>query len=226
MNCKFCGTQLSTGDIACPACGAKVSAGNLAEQILTGSKSEYSTSYVGGVPMAKLSVYCWVLMFILSIVHFQFMGGVRFYMDIGQIAIWGSLALLAGTFVTARNGRKELMLFPIGFYLIASLAELFLFGRIYYFDWLYLLYLALVAVVAFVFFHTAKNRLPMRRVAVVSIMCFVVWCGTALIGYSIFYWSVYGISMGVINGFGIPFRSGTIKDLTFFAGTALFCWQD
>jgi hypothetical protein len=126
-----------------------------------------------------------------------------------------AVLLILCTVIAVRKGRLEIMIIPMGIYLLSCF--LWMGSNLLYFG-----YVALVAAVTAVFFICVRRGSNMRLVAICSIVCAVIWFLVVIFGTPIYVSRMIGISASEVYANWHLFIFSAIKDLLFFCGIALF----
>jgi len=174
----------------------------------------------------KITLVCWSVMLLLSFAQFSFTYGFYFYLSL-TMSIICPIALLVGMFISIQKSRMDFMIFPLAFYPLYLLLEMFTFTAGYAINWLSLIYIAMTIYVSYLFYKSQKTKSmkDINGIKKASIIFAVVWGFVVLVGQPLYYQTVFGYSTDASYGFGMLFSSWTIKDTAFFIGTAFLGYQ-
>ena len=135
MNCEKCGYQLNNWNAYCPNCGTE------APETIAAKPTAVSSTVSSGAgvttPFLRLSMACWIILGVFSVIRFQtidriFFGGrsasfltLSFNWVIGLANIICAVALIAAVYLFMKKSRIEFTVLAMGFYIIVDLAKLF-----------------------------------------------------------------------------------------------------
>jgi len=233
MKCELCGTELvqvGLSDAYCPACGASQRPPQEEPKPAPPPVEEKPNDAVATPPVewtqiAKMSMIAWAAMLFFSFFHFSYLWGFWFTsVGFAGFSFFSPVVLLACTFGFIKLDRIELMVFPLGVHLLFFLTT---FG-VGLLSFINLFMIALIAVLFFLCVAKQLSMIPaqirdaidqvtsslpiridMKVVTIASVACFAL--------LALFILGFYG--------FGGLFSSFSLRNLAFFAGTAMLGLQ-